>query len=185
MPLAQITTRSFYPRLENIVWLEANKHIDASSIARRTGAKESFVKIQLQKNMLSDEMHSHWTPIEIEILSRFYPTYPASLLSSAIGRRGKYNLSKQAKRLGLSGRSRSMRRENDDDAAVRFWPEWRCYLLSHIVDWIDSPSRDMALSLTWAPAQHIWKGECDSCDLACNEGGILPCERMTVADLID
>jgi hypothetical protein len=124
--------------------------------------------------------HRPWTEIEKTAVRVFYPQFQACLIAQALNRTN-WSVWQSAARTRIKSETKVPRAPSEEESS-RFWHLWRQFVRRHFRK---HPDRNAILKLTWRPPAH--EETCDTCsqtELCRNGVAVLPCEKMTVRDVI-
>lgn len=172
-----------FPRLRNEDWVRDRLVSDADDLGAGAIAKELGCSVQTAREALlrfGFYRHRPWSDIEKLAVRVFYPQFQACLIAQALNRTN-WSVWQSAARTRIRSETKVPRAPSEEESNT-FWQLWRHFVRKHFRN---HPDRTVILKLTWRPAGH--EESCDSCthtELCRNGVAVLPCEKMTVGDVI-
>lgn len=173
-----------FPSLRDESWVHDRLAPEADDLGAEAIASELGCSIQSARQALlrfGYYRHRPWTGIEKIAVHVFYAEFQAQLIAKALGRTN-WSVWQFAARNSIRSKARVPRAPSDEESN-RFWQLWRNFIRDHFRD--KAHDRRTILRLTWKPATR--EESCEGCpDIeSCRAGlDILPCEKLTVRDVI-
>ena len=173
-----------FPSLRDESWVRdrlvpSADDLGAEAIANELGCSTKTAREALLR--FGFYQHRPWTEIEKIAVHLFYPGFQARLIARALGRTN-WSVWQFAARNQIRSKAKFPRAPSNDESR-HFWQLWRGFVRDHFRD--RAHDRRTILRLTWKPATR--EESCEDCpDIeSCRTGGqILPCEKLTVRDVI-
>jgi len=165
-----------FPQLHDFDWMDEHRSWSASRIAEILGCSKTHVNVMRKRlGIRVKGRYYHWSDVHLELLRKFYPDYPGTLLAMGLDRTY-WSVVRKAHRLGL-------RKVRHIRSSERFWAEWQKAISERLPLWSQNGHMEEARSLVWRPPEP-WALQCDNCPIGGCNGPFIPCARKTVEDML-
>ena len=177
-----------YHELRDTEWVVDHADLEAQGIADLLGCSPHTAYLALRKAGI--RKRRAYSPTEAELVTAFFPLYPSSLLSQALGR-SSWSILRY-------GRRHQLQRLNhrycipDAHMEASFWAAWQAHILTHLPGWVKAGWIEDLHHIIFAPAE-LEKSTCTFCPLRapCDNARELinalnlplPCMSCMAADL--